>query len=468
LKIKLSFLGGAGNVTGSCFLLEAEGKRYLVDCGMFQERAFTNRNWAPFPVPPNTIDAVLLTHAHVDHCGLLPKLVHDGFNGKIYCTEATADIVQIILLDAAHLQEEDAAFKRKRHQREGRKGPYPEIPLYTTEDAEATFPLFSTTKYQQPVEIDNDVSAVFRDAGHVLGSSMIKVTIGKGGDARSIIFSGDVGRRDRPMLKDPKAFHTTDYVLVESTYGDREHEDITDTNDRLAAVVNETIHAGGNIIIPSFALQRSQEILYRMNELLMASRIPHLPVYLDSPMAVRITEVFQRYRELFDKEMLKMMDHRNSPFEFPGLQMSRSTEESKAINFAKGSVMVIAGAGMCNGGRIKHHLVNNIMRPENTILFAGYQAIGTLGRTIVDGAEEVRILGQKYPVVARIEQIRGFSSHADRNDLMQMLSELTEDPKKVFVVHGEERAAESFAKMLHEEKGWNVVVPKYRETVELD
>jgi metallo-beta-lactamase family protein len=468
LKIKISFLGGAGNVTGSCFLLEAGGERYLVDCGMFQERDFTSRNWAPFPVPPNTIDAVLLTHAHVDHCGLLPKLVRDGFQGKIYCTEATADIAQIILLDAAHLQEEDAAYKRKRHQREGRRGPYPEIPLYTTGDAEATFPLFSTVKYQQPVEIGSGVSAVFRDAGHVLGSSMIKVTIGKGADARSVIFSGDVGRWDRPMLKDPKAFHTTDYMLVESTYGDREHEEITDTNDRLADVVNETIHAGGNIIIPSFALQRSQEILYRLNELLMASRIPHLPVFLDSPMAVRITEVFQRYRELFDKEMLKMMDHRNSPFEFPGLQMSRSTEESRAINFMKGSVMVIAGAGMCNGGRIKHHLVNNIMRPENTILFAGYQAIGTLGRSIVDGAEEVRILGQKYPVRARVEQIHGFSSHADRSDLVQVLSELTEDPKKVFVVHGEERAAESFAKLLRDEKGWDVVVPKYRDTVELD
>jgi len=402
-----------------------------------------------------------LTHAHVDHCGLLPKLVREGFRGRIYCTAATSEITQIILLDSAHIQEEDAEFKRKRHEREKRRGPFPEIPLYTVDDARASFPLFEPVKYGEIVRIGGGVKATFHDAGHVLGSSMIKASVSQEGEQRTIVFSGDVGRWGKPILRDPNVFNEIDYILVESTYGDRVHEDTPDISDSLATIVNSTWKAGGNIIVPSFALQRSQEILYHLNELVIEDRIPQLRVFLDSPMAVSITEVFKRHSELFDKEMLWLMRHNKSPFEFLGLNMVQTVDESKAINHISGTVMVIAGSGMCTGGRIKHHLVTNISRPESTILFVGYQAIGTLGRQIVDGAKEVRILGQHYPVRARIAQIHGFSSHADRDELFRWLSGLKKAPRRVFVVHGEPEAAKTFGGFLREKKGWDISVPEY-------
>ena len=468
MQIKLSFLGAARNVTGSRFLVEADGLRILVDCGLYQERDLRGRNWDPFPIPPKTIDAVLLTHAHLDHCGLLPKLVREGFGGKIYCTGATAEIARIILLDSAHIQEEDAEYKRRRHQREGRKGRYPEVPLYTTADAEKCLPLFSAVKYDQPVRINNAAEAVFRDAGHILGSSMIRLKIAQNGDERTILFSGDVGRHDMPIIEDPSEFHQADYVLVESTYGDRLHEKAEDVDNRLAEVINATKQAGGNIIIPSFALERSQDLLYHLNELLLADRIPRLMVFLDSPMAIRVTEVFKDHPELFDDDMAERIRKQLSPFEFPGLKMTRLTGESKAINHIRGTVIVIAGSGMCTGGRVKHHLVNNITRPENTILFVGYQAVGTLGRHIVNGADEVRIMGRKHPVKAKIVQIGGFSAHADKNELFRWLSGLTKAPKKVFVVHGEEESAEHFRDFVSEKTGWDVSVPEYEDEVMLD
>jgi len=410
MQIKLQFLGAAQNVTGSRHLLQANGVRLLVDCGLYQERQLRARNWDPFPIPPASIDAVLLTHAHLDHCGLLPKLVKEGFKGRIYCTKATSEIAQIILLDSAHIQEEDAEFKRRRHKREGRKGKYPEVPLYTTEDAQACFPLFLPVQYRKSVDIGDGVEATFYDAGHVLGSSMIRVKLRQKGEERIILFSGDIGRPDRPIVCDPTIFDTADYVLVESTYGDRVHKGREDTKNMIADVINSTKKAGGNIITPSFALERSQEILYYINELLLADAIPHLMVFLDSPMATRVTKVFQRHRDLFDEEMTEFIQQGESPFTFPGLKMLGTTEESKSINHIKGTVMVIAGSGMCTGGRVKHHLVNNISRPESTIMFVGYQAIGTLGRLIVDGAGKVRILGRKYPVKARVVRIHGFSA----------------------------------------------------------
>ena len=304
-------------------------------------------------------------------------------------------------------------------------------------------------------------SATFYDAGHVLGSSMIKITVSQKGEQRTIVFSGDVGRWDKPILRDPSVFSEIDYILVESTYGDRLHDDLPDISDSLATIVNSTWKAGGNIIVPSFALQRSQEVLYRLNELLIQDRIPHLMVFLDSPMAISITEVFKRHSELFDKEMSKLTRQNRSPFDFPGLKMVQTADESKAINHILGTVMIIAGSGMCTGGRIKHHLVTNISRRESTILFVGYQAIGTLGRQIVDGAKKVRILGQHYPVRARIAQIHGFSSHADRNELFRWLSELKRTPKRVFVVHGEPQAAKGFSEFLREKTNWDISVPEY-------
>src|SRR4030042_3969732 len=330
MHIKLTFFGAAQSVPGSCYLIEAGNTRFLVDCGIYQERELTERNWAPFAFPPGTLDCVLLTHAHLDHCGLLPKLVREGFRGSIYGTAATTEIAEIILLDAAHLQEEDAEFKRKRHQKEKRKGPYPEAPLYTVDDARASLPPFSPVRYETPVDIGEGVEATFYDAGHVLGSSMITVTIRQNGEERTILFSGDIGRRDKPILRDPTLFEDADYVLVESTYGDRLLEPLGDAATKLADVINATVKSRGKIIIPSFALARSQEILYYLNEFLIADRIPHLMVLIDSPMAVSITEVFKHHPELFDKGLVELMRQKTSPFDFRALHLVRTTEESKA------------------------------------------------------------------------------------------------------------------------------------------
>ena len=468
MQIKLAFLGAAQSVTGSCYLVEASNMRLLVDCGLYQERELRGRNWAPFPVSPETIDAVLLTHAHLDHCGLLPKLVREGFHGPIYCLAATAEIAEIMLLDSANLQQEDAEFKKKRHRKDSRKGPYPEVPLYTIDDAKASFPLFSPVEYRKTVSIGKGIEATFYDAGHVLGSSMIRVRIRQNGEERTILFSGDIGRWGKPILRDPTLFEEAAYVLVESTYGDRLSEPSEDAANKLADVINATVKSGGNIVIPSFALERSQEILYYLNKFLLEDRIPHLMVFIDSPMAVSITEVFEHHSELFDKEMVRLMRQKKSPFDFRGLNLVRTAEESKAINRIKGTVIIIAGSGMCTGGRIKHHLVTNISRKESTILFVGYQAAGTLGREIVDGAEKVRILGQHYPVKARVVQINGFSAHADRDELLKWLASLHRPPRRLFVTHGESSIAQHFASLVRGKTGWEVVVPQYQEELRLD
>ncbi len=468
MHIKLRFLGASQNVTGSQYLVEVNNIRFLVDCGLYQERELRGRNWERFHFPPSTIDAVLLTHAHLDHCGLLPKLVREGFNGHIYCTAGTSEIAKIILMDSANIQQEDAEFKRKRHQQEGRKGPYPEVPLYTTDDASACFPLLSPVHYGEPVQIGDGVTAAFYDAGHILGSSMIKVIISQNGEKRSILFSGDVGRWDKPILRDPTLFNEADYVLVESTYGDRLHQNQGTISDELARVINSTVKARVNILIPSFALERSQEVLYYLNQLLIEGRIPPLVVFVDSPMAISVTEVFEHHPELFDREMMGLIRHGKSPFDFPGLTMVRTVDQSKAINYIKGSAMIIAGSGMCTGGRIKYHLANNISRKESRILFVGYQAVGTLGREIVRGAKTVRILGQKHRVRARVAQINGFSAHADRAELFRWLSALQKPPTHLFVVHGEAEASFQFAGYLRERTGWEISVPEYQDMVILD
>jgi len=468
MQMKLTFLGAVGNITGSRYLLEANGCRILLDCGLYQERNLRERNWDHFPIPANSIDAVLLTHAHLDHCGWLPRLVSKGFAGRIYCTDATAEIVRIVLLDCASLLEEDAEFKRKRHKREGRKPPHPVTALYTTEDAQSTFPLFSPVKYEQCVQIADGIEASFHDAGHILGASMIKLTVSEDGQKRTIIVSGDVGRCNKPILRNPTFFDQADYVLVESTYGDRLHDGFAHTKEKLADVINATRQTGGNIIVPSFAIERSQEILYYLNELLLEDKIPYLIAFLDSPMAIRVTEVFKDHPEMFDSEMTELLRHNESPFNFPGLKMTRSTKESKAINNISGTVVIIAGSGMCTGGRIKHHLVNNITRPESTILFVGYQATGTLGRYILNGEKKVRILGQSYPVKARIVRVNGFSAHADRDELFEWLSSIKKSPRHIFIVHGELDSANHFRDYLSEKTDWSVSVPAYRDEVTLD
>lgn len=467
MNIKLTFLGGAGNVTGSSYLLEASGKRLLVDCGLYQEWELKDRNWQ-FPVPPDSIDTILLTHAHLDHSGRIPKLVKDGFKGRIYCTGVTVNLAEIMLQDAAHIQEEDALNKQKRHEKEGRKGPHPEIPLYTVEDALNALRLFEPVKYGESVELGNGIQATFYDAGHVLGSAMIKVTIRQNGDKRDIIFSGDIGRWNAPILRDPTLFDKADYVLVESTYGNRLHDSMDNIKDKLSEIILSTIKAGGNIVVPTFALERAQELLYYIRGLRSEKRIPMIVVFMDSPMAASITEVFEQHSDLFDEETMALVRERLSPFNFPGLQITRTTEQSKAINSIKGTAMIIAGSGMCTAGRIKHHLATNISRPESTVLFVGYQASGTLGRQILDGEKSVRIFGQYLPVRARVAHNDSFSAHADRDELLKWLSGLKSPPRQVLVVHGEPDSAGELSRIIKEKKGWNVSVPVFLEEIALE
>jgi metallo-beta-lactamase family protein len=461
--MNLTFLGAVQNVTGSRHLLEAAGRRVLIDCGIFQERDLKARNWAPFPVPPASIDAVLLTHAHIDHCGYLPRLVRDGFRGPVFGTVATGDIAKIVLMDSAKIQAEDAEFKKRRHEREHRKGPFPVEALYNTNDVEACCGLFQAARYNQPFEVLPGIEATYREAGHILGSGSILIRA----DGRSIVFSGDIGRWDRPLLRDPAICPAADYVVMESTYGDRLHEDTAGIADRLADILNRTRQRGGNIVIPTFAIERAQEVLYYLNELLAANRIPHLMAFLDSPMAVNVIDVFDRNPAMMDEEMHRRMASNQSPFRFSGLKLVRTVDESKAINHINGTVAVMAGAGMCTGGRVKHHLVNNLSRPESTVLFVGYQAAGTLGRLILDGVNPVRILGQSLRVRAEIAQIAGFSAHADRDELLRWLNSAPDRrPRRVFVVHGEPAAAAHFAATLRE-RGQDAAVPSYGDRVEL-
>ena len=470
MDIQVRFLGAAESVTGSRHLLEFNHSKVMVDCGLYQERALQSRNWEDFGVDPAELDAVLLTHAHLDHCGLLPKLVKKGFKGKVYCTEATAQIAEIVLADSGKIQEEDAQYKIKRHKRAGYKPPRPVEPLYTQEEAQACSTHFAPVPYNVPVQVADNIEASFHEGGHIFGSSIIKMTIKLNGDRRTVLFTGDLGRVGKPILKNPAIFTEADYIFVESTYGDRVHTNVEDTKEQLCDAVNKTFQAGGNIIVPSFSIERAQEVLYYMNELLMADRIPHIMTFLDSPMAVRVTKVFEKHPELYDKQMTRMMENDESPFTFKGLKLVASTRESKAINHIKGTIMVIAGSGMCTGGRVKHHLVNNITRPECAVLFVGYQAVGTLGRNILEAEKgaEVRILGQMLPVNANIVQVHGFSAHADKLEILTWLQNIKNKPRKVFVVHGEKEAAHSFKDFLTEKTGWDIMVPKYQDIVKID
>lgn len=464
MEFKLGFFGAAKNVTGSRYLLMANDMNILMDCGLYQERDFVDRNWDKFPVHPSKIDLVILTHAHLDHCGLLPKLVREGYAGRIICTSATAEIAKIVMQDCGRINEEDAEFKRRRHEREGREGRFPVRPLYTEDDAVAVFPRFDCWDLKRPLDLGNGLEVEFIEVAHILGASAVRVSISQGGEKRRILFSGDIGRWNMPILRDPAPVGEADYVLVESTYGNRLHGDQASIPDQLADVVNQTRQAGGNLIIPSFAVERTQELLYFLAQLLKANRIPHLRIFIDSPMAVKVSMIFKRFPNLFDTETLQLQ----RTFRTTNVTLVKSVSDSKSINHIRGTVIVIAGSGMCTGGRIKHHLVKNIERSESTILFVGYQAVGTLGRRIVDGENRVRIQGEEYDVNARIARISGFSAHADRDELMRWLGTITTRPRRVFVIHGEPAAAEAFAEHVRTAKKWDVTVPEYQDTVTLN
>jgi metallo-beta-lactamase family protein len=465
--MEIKFLGATRQVTGSSYFLDAGGVKILVDCGLFQERDYSHRNWEAFPVPPDQIHCVLLTHVHLDHSGLIPRLVKEGFAGDILLTPASKALFPIVILDSARMQEEDAIFKKKRHDKEGRRGPYPEIPLYTVQDAEKCFPLLKDVPYEEFLPLNDQVKVCFHDAGHILGSAMIEVVVQDENVSRNIIFSGDIGQWDKPLTHNPSVFDHADYVVMESTYGNRNHDSPQDIDDKLCKVVNDTVKAGGNVLIPTFAIERAQDLLYHFNRLARAKRIPYVITFLDSPMAVEITKVFEQCRKYFDKETLELFKDGQSPFDFPGLKLVESVEASKAIDLIKGSTIIMAGSGMITGGRIKHHLVREITHPESTLLFVGYQASGTLGRQILDGLSPVRILGQSYPVRMKIEKIDGFSAHAGMNDLQRWLNNFKSPPKHVFLTHGEEESILSLENYIQSKGGWQVSAPTYMEEYNL-
>ncbi len=467
MDLEIGFRGAAGNVTGSRTLVTAGDTRILVDCGLFQERDFQARNWEPFLTDPAIIDAVILTHAHVDHCGLLPRLVNQGFKGPVYCTPATADIAEIVLKDSARLQQEDLAFKRKRHRRQDRESPHPYEPLYDENDVAATLSLFTPVPYDEERAIADHVRLTLRNAGHILGSSMVSLEIDDGAQKRTVLFSCDVGRNHSPILQNPVMPTVADYLAVESTYGDRTHQSNASIPDRLAEIIGRTVEDGGNVVIPSFAVERTQELLFHLGRLKEKQAIPDLPVFIDSPMATRVTEVFRKHPHLFDEDSLRLIAEGRHPCDFPGLKLCRTVDESKAVNQTPGTAIIIAGSGMCTGGRVKHHLVHNIGRPESVVLFVGYQANGTLGRRIVDGEKSVRIHGEYRAVKARVERVHGFSAHADREELLTWMGNIAPPPRHVFVIHGEIKAAEAFASLIHSRKGWATSVPATGDTVKL-
>jgi metallo-beta-lactamase family protein len=466
--MRIQFLGAARQVTGSRYLVEAGGLKLLVDCGLFQERDYLERNWTPCPVPPGELDYLLLTHAHLDHAGLIPRLVHEGFNKPIVATPATRDLAEIVLDDAARIQEEDAAYKAKRHKREGRTDARPPQPLYTPADVAPAMKLFRPARYGEPLRLSDGVTVAYHDAGHILGSAMLELRVRRNGATRTLIFSGDIGADDRPIVRDPTRFDRADYVVMESTYGARNHEEAGPVDEQLAGIINATAEAGGNVIIPTFAIERAQELMYHIGRLVREERIPRLLVFLDSPMAVDVTEVFRRHRECMDQQTQALFDSGEPPLRFPGLRMVQTTTESKAINRIRGSCIIMAGSGMCTAGRVKHHLVTNLPRPESSVVFVGYQAAGTLGRQIADGNEQVRIHGVHRPVRARVAQVNGLSAHADQSGLMAWLTALRDPPRRVFLTHGEEEAGRTLTGLIRARWGEIAFMPKYEESFELD
>lgn len=461
--MNIRFLGAAGQVTGSCYYIEAGSARFIVDCGLVQERAHLERNWNPFPVPPATLDAVLLTHVHLDHSGLIPKLVREGFKKSVLTTPPSVDLLPIVLRDAAKLMDEDAAVKKKRHEKEGRRGPYPEVPLYTVTEVEAALRLVKPLPYGEIVALDGSVSARFYDAGHILGSAMIEITVNEGGRLVRAVFSGDIGQPNRPLVHDPTFFGHADAAVMEATYGDSDHEGPEDIETALSRIIQDTVHAGGNIVVPVFAIERAQEMMFYLSRLVRANRLPRLPVFLDSPMATDVTGVFLRHLECLDPETLELFRSGRSPFSFPGLRYVRTQQESMTINSFPSPCLIMAGAGMCTGGRIKHHLLHNISRPESTVLFVGYQAVGTLGRQILEKPETVRIFGEDHPVRARIEQIRNFSGHAGRTSLLRWVENFKAPRPLVFLTHGEPDTLLALARTLGQERGFRVHIPAYGE-----
>ena len=456
--MKLSFYGADQCVTGSCHCLEVNGKKILVDCGLQQGRDEIDN--AALPFHPGSIDVVLVTHAHIDHSGRIPMLIKNGFAGPIITTRVTANLLDIMLQDSAHIQEQDAEYHNRKNKRAGR----PEVePIYTVEDAMRVREFIQPCEYGQQVPITDDVTAEFIDAGHLLGSASIRLTCREGGETRTIVFSGDIGNVDQPIIRNPQFFDSADYVLMESTYGDRNHTEVWSYTEDLAKIIDDTMAKGGNVVIPAFAVGRTQELLYFIREIKdknLVKSVKDFPVYVDSPMAVEATGIFQENRwECFDDEAMEFVKEGINPIAFSGLKLSITSEESKAINFDETPKVIISASGMCDAGRIRHHLKHNLWRPECTILFVGYQSVGTLGRALVEGADEVKLFGETVSVRAEIRKMTGLSGHADKEGLIDWIQAFEEKPKKVFVVHGEDSVCTGFAECLKMEYGQRAYAP---------
>jgi metallo-beta-lactamase family protein len=461
---KLTFMGATGGVTGSKFLLEIGRNRYLIDCGLFQgSKKVRLRNWETLSVDPSKIDRVLLTHAHIDHSGYLPRLCKDGFAGPVHCTYATKDLCEIMLRDSAHLQEEDAKWANKK----GYSKHKPALPLYTLKNAEHALGMFSPLFYGEGISIGNDVRLKFRDAGHILGSAFVDVKTTKRKKARKILFSGDLGRPERVILRDPVQVFNVDYLVLESTYGNRLHEDVT-PHKELANVINRSVERGGVLVIPSFSVGRTQTLLYVIRELEEDGIIPVLPVYMDSPMAIDATDIFRNRIDEQDLAARIQVLEGKKLFRPKKLNICKSRDESKAINKIKKQAIIISASGMVTGGRILHHFRERLPNENNTMLFIGYQAAGTRGRLILEGRDSVKIHGEQVPVHAQVENITGFSGHADYNEILAWLMGFNKPPDKTFIVHGEPEASAALADKIRSHFKWNVEIPDIDESFELD
>ena len=475
--MKITFLGATRTVTGSNFLVEGAGKKFLVDCGMWQGKAeIEEENTEEFEFNPKEIDFVLLTHAHIDHSGRIPKLYKEGFRNKVYAHKATCDLCALMLPDSGHIQEMEVEWKNKKRIR---KGEEPLPPLYTAEEAARSLEIFEEVKYDEIIEITPEIHVRFNDAGHMLGSSIIEVWVKEGEKETKTVFTGDIGNNDIPLLNSPTMIESTDYLVMESTYGSRLHIRNDEKAKIFLDVVSETLDNGGTVVIPSFAVGRTQEILYEINKLKdecsddedfkrKYKTLMKAPVYVDSPLAISATEVFRENTELFDEETQEEIMRGDNPLEFPGLKFTRTADESKELNEDTTPSIIISASGMCDVGRIKHHLKHNLWNPKSTILFVGYQAPGTLGYNIVNGAKTVKIFGEEIAVNARVEYIEGYSGHADQEWLMNFIYSFITKPKHIFLVHGEPESQDVLKEKIESEIGIPVTTPEFGETYKLE
>ena len=474
--MKITFLGATKTVTGSNFLLEGAGKKILVDCGLYQGKALEEReNYEDFDYNVQDIDFMLLTHAHIDHSGKIPKLYNDGYRNPIYATKATCDLCSIMLPDSGHIQEMENEWKNRKRVRSGKE----ELPpLYTAEDAVKSLELFNPVSYDEIIEVTPNINIRFNDAGHMLGSSIIEVWVKEEGETKKIVFTGDLGNNDIPLLGAPTMMENTDFLVMESTYGSRFHMRNDDKAEMFLNIVSETLDKGGNVIIPSFAVGRTQEILYEINKLKenrddeeflkKYETLMKAPVYVDSPLAISATEIFRQNTNLFDEDVKIRIESGDNPLEFPGLKFTRTADESRALNESTTPSIIISASGMCEVGRIKHHLKHNLWNPRNTILFVGYQAPGTLGAKIVAGEKKVKIFGEEVAINARIEYIEGYSGHADQEWLLNFIYSFINKPKHIFLVHGEPDGQLVLKDKILETTDIPVSIPEYGETYKLD